>query len=163
MIKFLISSFLLLNLSCQSSILDSKKIYRVQLKTPAGELIKTYVLTTEKDQAQGLSGIKPDQFSDEEGALFFYRSEGEKGFWMPDTHFEIDIFYFDHSFKIIDIVRRLPFYRGKANPKLIPRARVVWSRHALEMKSSSEIAKKLQIGDKLEWIGNISPEELVKE
>jgi hypothetical protein len=50
-------------------------------------------------------------------------------------------------------VRKLPFYIGRANPHLIPRARSVWARHVLEMKSGSEIAESLKIGDTLNWKG----------
>ena len=53
--------------------------------------------------------------------------------------------------KIIDIVRKLPYYIGRSNPHLIPRARPVWARHVLEMKANSKISKNLKVGDVLTW------------
>jgi len=100
---------------------------------------------------QGLSGVKPEDFAHDQGMLFFYLADEERHFWMPDTYFDLDLFYLDHELRILDIVRKLPHYIGRSNPQLIPRARSVWSRHVLEMKSGSPIAQKLQVGDQLKW------------
>jgi uncharacterized membrane protein (UPF0127 family) len=79
---------------------------------------------------------------------------------MPDTYFDLDIIYLNRELIITDIVRNLPHYIGKANPELIPRARAVWARHALEMKATSKISKNLKIGDKLKWQASISTQVL---
>jgi uncharacterized membrane protein (UPF0127 family) len=104
---------------------------------------------------QGLSGIKPDQFGEDEGMLFFYLEEQEMHFWMPDTYFDLDLIYLDKNLKITEIIRKLPHYIGRANPSMIPRARGVWSRHVLEMKATSVLSQKLKIGDSLIWISPI--------
>ena len=147
--------------SCQS---ESRKplpesIRQMQLITPQGKEIQTQLVFTDVDQEQGLSGVKPKDFSDDQGMLFFYREEGMKGFWMPDTYFDLDLFYLDNNLKIIDVIRKLPHYIGRHNPELIPKARSVWSRHVLEMKATSPISQELQVGDVLKWQGRFSMEE----
>lgn len=160
----LLTLLLLLTLSaCQSESRNSKDaqnpLKKVELITPSGESIETTVVITPADQEQGLSGVKPEDFQDNQGMLFFYLSEDERHFWMPDTYFDLDLFYLDKDLKIIDIVRKLPFYVGRANQDLIPRARGVWCRHTLEMKSTSAIAQKLKMGDVLKWKGAYSHEQ----
>lgn len=160
----LLTLLLLLTLSaCQSESRNSRDaqnpLKKVELITPSGESIETTVVITPAEQEQGLSGVKPEDFQDNQGMLFFYLSEDERHFWMPDTYFDLDLFYLDKDLKIIDIVRKLPFYVGRANQDLIPRARGVWCRHTLEMKSTSAIAQKLKIGDVLKWKGAYSHEQ----
>ena len=146
----LLTLLILLSLwACQAESQDPLK--RLELKTPQGDIIKTSLVYTPKDMEQGLSGVKPEDFKEDQGMLFFYLEDGDKHFWMPDTYFDLDIIYLDKDLKILDIVRKLPHYIGRNNPELIPRARGVWSRHVLEMKATSGISAKLKIGDKLEW------------
>lgn len=153
---------LLLFVSCQSEsrnkTIDQAFPQEVELITPNGAPIQTRVALTWKDQQQGLSGVQPEDFSDEQGVMFFNLEDDERNFWMPDTYFDLDLFYLDQTLKIIDIVRKLPHYRGRANEDLIPRARSVWSRHVLEMKSGSKTATSLKIGDQLKWKSPVSLE-----
>lgn len=155
--KLLTALLLLTLLACQSESQDP--LQSVQLKTPSGELIKTSLVYTPHDMEQGLSGVQPQDFSDNQGMLFFYISEQEMHFWMPDTYFDLDLFFLDKDLKISDIIRKLPHHIGRANPELIPRARGVWAKYVLEMKSTSPIASKLQIGNKLKWISSMTLEE----
>lgn len=155
--KFLTLLVLLSLWSCQSESRNPLKT--IELKTPAGDLIKTTLVYTPKDMEQGLSGTKAEDFSDEQGMLFFYLVDDEKNFWMPDTYFDLDLIYLDKDLKINDIIRKLPHYIGRANPDLIPRARSVYGRHVLEMKSTSAISNRLKIGDQLQWISSMGLEE----
>jgi uncharacterized protein len=158
MTKLIFLTSLLILLGCQSgSRHESQR--NVELITPGGETIQTTVAITQEEQTQGLSGVKADEFEENQGMLFFYLEEDERHFWMPDTFFELDLFFLDKELKIIDIIRKLPFHVGRQNEALIPRARAVWSRHVLEMKSTSEIARKLKIGDQLKWKSTPSLEE----
>lgn len=147
--KFLTIALLFALVSCQSVSPDPLK--KVELVTPNGRKIETTLAITTDDQNQGLSGIKSEDFDDDQGMLFFYLDDFEKYFWMPDTYFDLDLFYMDKDLKIIEIIRKAPHYVGRANPDLIPRIRGVWCRHVLEMKTTSEIAKSLKVGDKLTW------------
>lgn len=155
--KFLTLALLFTLWNCQS--VSDNPLKKVELITPKGEKIKTTLAITEDDQNQGLSGVKAEDFDDDQGMLFFYLEDFEKYFWMPDTYFDLDLFYMDKDLKIIEIIRRAPHYVGRANPDLIPKLRGVWCRHVLEMKSTSEIAKALKIGDKLTWKSSLSLSE----
>lgn len=155
--KFLTLALLFTLWNCQS--VSDNPLKKVELVTPQGEKIKTTLAITADDQNQGLSGVKAEDFDDDQGMLFFYLEDFEKYFWMPDTYFDLDLFYMDKDLKIIEIIRRAPHYIGRANPDLIPKLRGVWCRHVLEMKSTSEIAKALKIGDKLSWKSSLSLSE----
>lgn len=153
-------------LACQSESQNQNPLKKVELLTSFGSSIDTTLAIDAKEQEMGLSGVKPEDFGDSEGMLFFYTQDEERHFWMPDTYFELDLFYLDKDLKVIDIIRKLPFYIGRANPELIPRARGIWCRHVLEMKSTSHIAQKIKTGDQLIWKGEVTlleAEALVKK
>jgi uncharacterized membrane protein (UPF0127 family) len=143
--------------SCQSESQDPLK--KTILKTAGGDSIKTTLAYTSIDSERGLSGVKSEDYADDQGMLFFYLSDEERHFWMPDTYFDLDLFYLDKDLKVLDIIRKLPFYIGRANPESIPRARGVWCRHVLEMKSGSSIAEKIKVGDQLGWESSKSLQE----
>lgn len=155
--KLLTALLLLTLLACQSESQDPLK--SVKLKTPWGDLIETRLVYTPQDMEQGLSGVQSQDFTENQGMLFFYTTEQEMHFWMPDTYFDLDLIFMDKDLKITDIIRKLPHYIGRANPELIPRARGVWAKYVLEMKATSPIASKLQIGNKLDWISTLTLEE----
>ena len=159
--KLLTLILLLAIWSCQSE--SRTTTGSLKLKTPSGELIKTRLVYTPKDMEQGLSGTKPDQFGETEGMLFFYLADDEKNFWMPDTHFDLDLIYLDQSLTINDIIRKLQHYIGRSNPELIPRARSVYARHVLEMKATSPVSAKLKIGDKLQWVSGQTLEQTTQK
>lgn len=158
--KLLTLALLFILLACQSESRKQDPLKYTELITPAGELIETGIAYTPQEQEQGLSGVKSQDFHDNQGLLFFYLHDDEKHFWMPDTYFDLDLIYLDKDLKIVDIIRKLPYYVGRANPDLIPRARGVWSRHTLEMKAGSKISQKLKIGDSLIWKGALTLNEL---
>lgn len=153
--KLLTLSLLFVLFACQSESRNSSDpqhpLKSVELITPAGDIIQTTLAIDPKDQEQGLSGVKPEDFKDDQGMLFFYVEDEERHFWMPDTYFDLDLFYLDKDLKVIDVIRKLPFYVGRANLDLVPRARGVWCRHTLEMKAASEISQRLKLGDTLKW------------
>lgn len=155
--KFLTLCLLSLLLSCQT---ESRRARSLELVTPKGQVIKTQLAITGKEQEQGLSGVQPEDFDDDEGMLFYYLQDGDKYFWMPDTYFDLDLFYLDKDLKVLDIVRKLPHHKGRHNEALIPRARGVWCRHTLEMKASSPVAAGIQVGDQLRLKGDRSLQEL---
>jgi uncharacterized protein len=159
--KFLTILSLTILLSCQSESgpKSGKDPGFTTLVTPKGESVNTRVVYREQDHIQGLSGVKPDDFANNDGMLFWYLEEGMRQFWMPDTYFDLDLFFLDKDLKITDIIRKLPHYVGRHNESLIPRAREVWSRHVLEMKASSNISASLHIGDQLKWKGELSLSE----
>lgn len=160
MTKFLTLWLMLTLISCQSE--SRKQSKEGALLTPSGEMIKTRLAVTPPEQEQGLSGVQPSDFGDDQGMLFYYNEDSDKFFWMPDTYFDLDLFYLDKDLVILDIVRKLPHHKGRHNEALIPRARGVWCRHTLEMKAGSQIANGLKTGDKLIWKGSSSLEKAVQ-
>lgn len=163
MIKFIFLAVLFLLFGCQNSSRPSESQNRVELVSPSGSVISTRLAITLKEQEQGLSGVKPEDFEEDEGMLFFYLTEDERHFWMPDTYFDLDLFFLDKELVIRDIIRKLPHYVGRANPEYIPRARGVWSRHVLEMKSTSPVAASLSVGQQLKWKSSLSLPDFEKK
>jgi len=159
--KLLTLALLFILMACQSE--SDSPLKSIKLKTPQGDIIKTRIVYSNQDMERGLSGTKSNDFDEEEGMLFFYLYDSEKYFWMPDTYFDLDLIYLDAELKVLDIERKLTHHIGRENETEIPRARVVWSRHVLEMKSSSPIAAKIKVGDKLEWISKLGLKETHKE
>lgn len=119
------------------------------ITTPSGQTVITHFAITPEEQEQGLSGVKESDFGINEGMLFYYTEGGMRQFWMPDTYFNLDLFYLDEKFKVLDVIRNLRHHPGRDTPSLIPRARAVWSWHVLEMRADSPISREIQIGDQL--------------
>lgn len=147
-------------LSCQSdgesAALVSGKVYEnfknyqtQQLATPTGALIKTYIARTAKEQTQGLSGVKPDALAPNEGMLFVYPEMGPRGFWMPNTFIDLDIFFLDSEYTIIHVERKVPAHPGMKEPPMIARTPVVVARYVLELASTSPMSHSLKVGQKL--------------
>jgi hypothetical protein len=111
-------------------------------------------------QVRGLSGTRDSEWPDDQGMLFIYDEDGEHGFWMPDTYFDLDLIFLDGNFKIIDIERKVPHFIGRYPEDRIPRARVVWSRHVLEMKAKSAVSQKLKVGDQLRFQSPQTPPQI---
>ena len=132
---------------CQSQELKSLP-KKVELKSPDGSIINTRVAITEKEQAQGVSGIADSDFKENDGMLFFNMEESMKNFWMPDTYFNLAIIYLDKNLKVVDIEPDVQHHPGWGDTSKIPRAKPVYCRHVLELRADSSIAKKIKIGDK---------------
>lgn len=152
--SFLFSILLLFGLcSCQpDSGNDSDEtdpLKQVLLVTPYGDQIHASLAWRPEDQNAGLSGVKPEDFGANDGKFFFYLTEDVRYFWMPETFFDLDIFYLDEELFIEDIVRDLPHHETREEP--IPRAPGIFTRHVLEMKADSPIADKLRNGDQFQW------------
>jgi uncharacterized membrane protein (UPF0127 family) len=141
-----------------STINQNDPLKYVELISPDNEVIKTSIAYTSAAQTQGLQGIKDSQFAEDEGKLFFYLNVSARTFWMPNTHFNLDIIYLDQNMRITDIVWNLPHYTGNISSE-IPRAPTITSRHVLEMKSGSALSSKLEIGDTLQWKSSLSIKE----
>ena len=84
----------------------------VELITPDGSVINASIADTAAEQTQGLQNVQEDEFSDNDGKLFFYLRDNARTFWMPNTFFDLDILYLDKNLKITDIVRNVPHYTG---------------------------------------------------
>ncbi len=145
-------------ISCQSGSSDPLKY--AELITKDGETIKTTLAITGADQEKGLSGTQSDDWDEDQGMLFFYSQDSELRFWMPDTYFDLDIFFLDKDFKIVDVVRKVPHFVGKTPYSSIPKVRGVWARHVLELKAGSKLSDSIKVGDHLRWQSQLTPQQI---
>lgn len=122
-----------------------------QLELSNGQKINVYVAKGAEKQTQGLSGVLEEDFKDDEAMLFYYEEDGPRRFWMPDTYFNLDIFFLDQDLRVIDIERNMPAHPGRSEPPRIAQTRTIISRHVLELKSSAKKSREIKIGDQLTW------------
>ena len=143
--------FLLLTLlsACQDQVEKDPKNW-AWLDAPQDKILIKLAIDMDT-QVKGLSGTRDADWPEDQGMLFVYDEDGGRGFWMPDTYFDLDLFFLDKDFKILDVERKVPHFIGRFPEDRIPRVRVVWSRHVLEMKAKSEVAKRLKVGDQLQF------------
>ena len=140
-----------------------KAIRETTLLLPSGHLIRTSLAITEEEQRQGLSGIQPDQFSDERGLLFFYLEDGQRRFWMFDTYFPLDIIFLDATFNVIAVEKNVPFYPSKKFSSDIPATKIIWARHVLEIKAGTPLSEEIKTGVRLQITGGISLSQIEQE
>lgn len=128
-----------------------------QLELSNGHKITVYVAKGAQKQTQGLSGVLEEDFQDNEGMLFYYENKGPRRFWMPDTYFNLDIFFLDQDLRVVDIERNMPAHPGLSEPPRISQTRTILCRHVLELKSSTNQSRSIKIGDQLTWTSEAGP------
>ena len=104
----------------------------------------THVFTSEAERAQGLSGVKPQDFGPFDGALFVFSGEAPRSFWMPDTYFDLDIIFLNGNFKILHIERNVAHHPSREGK--IPRVPPHRAQYVLEIKGRTELSRKLKGG-----------------
>lgn len=132
------------------------------LINPQGQEITLRLALTHEERAQGLSGIKPDDFSEKEGMLFISKTEEEQHFWMPNTYFNLDITFLDKNLKIIGIEKNVPFNNKSVRNQPIYRTARYWAQYVLETKAQSPFSKDLKIGQTLKWQSTTSLLEIIQ-
>lgn len=140
--------------------LNIRTVKKAELVTPFGAKLDTTLAIILKDQIRGLSGVQPENFKDNEAMLFFYIRDELHHFWMPDTYFDLDLFYLDKDFRVIGIERDLKHYPARQPDHKIPRAQPFFCRHVLEMKASSPISNKIRMGMNLKWTSEPFPQQI---
>ena len=120
--------------------------------TPYGDKIKLRLAITPETQTRGLSVLRDHEFQDNEGMLFVYDKSGPRRFWMPDTYFNLDIYFLDSNYKILAVEKNVPHHPGRQEPPAIYQTKTYEAQHVLELKSSSKISKKLKKGNQLKLI-----------
>ena len=138
-----------LSSSCVDKAMPLTNLKTTSISMPGGEKFEAFIAKTYEEQAQGLSGIKNKDFLDHQAMLFVYAEDGMRQFWMPNTYFNLDIIFLTSDFYILDIHRNLPHYPRKEINGKVPKSKIVFARHVLEVKSSSKLAKKLHVGMQL--------------
>ncbi len=135
--------FLLFFVSCK------QKMNTPTITLPSEEEIKLVIVRDLVAQTKGMSGILEANWPDGQGMFFFYEYDDIRSFWMPDTYMDLDIFFLDKEFRVIEISRSMKAYPGKTEPPAIDRTPDILCRHVLELKSSDPISKKISVGTKL--------------
>ena len=111
--------------------------------------LRVYMAQSEMEKIIGLSNLESKELGKDLGMLFLYPHKGLKSFWMPETNFDLDIFFLDENSKIIKIVRRLPHFPFKKPVKSIPKTESIFSLNVLEIRSGDPISNLLKEGDYL--------------
>ncbi len=143
----------LIILLCLSSCSFSNTVFkdrkRVTLLIDGKHSIETILSISDEEKSLGLSGTKKEEFKKDHAMLFHYDQDGLRKFWMPNTLFDLDIFFLDSSMKVIAVERNVPHHPGVQEPPKIYRTKVYNCRHVLEMRSDSPLAKELEVGEKV--------------
>ena len=74
-------------------------------------------------------------------------------FWMPNTYFDLDLFFLDKNFKVLKVLRKVPAHPGLETPPPIFRAKPFFCRHVMEMRADSPLAAEIYEGTTLQWVG----------
>ncbi|PIP94537.1 MAG: hypothetical protein COW00_08460 [Bdellovibrio sp. CG12_big_fil_rev_8_21_14_0_65_39_13] len=157
LIIFLSLTFLI---ACNSDKDSFGDVRKTNLVLSSGRMLTVKLAITPEEQQQGLSGLKDQDFPDEEGMLFYYKNMGPKRFWMPDTYFNLDIIFLDQDMKVIAIERNVPAHPGRTEDPPIAQTRTYLARHVLELKANSQIAKTIREGDKIIWQKPETPNQI---
>lgn len=159
---FLLLATCLLALGCQGTPLTAEGVRKAELKLASGERIQTEVVVTEKDKTRGLSGRPSSSFNEEQAMLFLYLSPDYKSFWMPDTYFDLDIFFLTGDLVVSAIERNVPHHPGRDEySQPIYRTQAYKCQHVLEMRADSPLSKKIKKGDKLIWTSTPSLKQIL--
>lgn len=124
---------------------------KAQLILPNKKSLEVTLAITPEEQSHGLSGVRPNQMPPNQGMLFIYREPEMRRFWMPDTYFDLDIFFLDENLKVLDVERNVKHHPGFSEPPPVATTRSIYSNHVLEVSSSSYLSKMIGKGTKLEW------------
>jgi uncharacterized membrane protein (UPF0127 family) len=144
--------FFLYMTACFSNSASHLKEYKHQtIILPNGKSFKVYMAKSYKEQKQGLSTIKDEDFSADEGMFFTGHKMYMRQFWMPNTHFNLDIIFLNADLYVLDIHRNLEHFKEAGPRAKVPMSKEVYAQHILEIKSDSPLAKKIKIGQILKW------------
>lgn len=118
---------------------------------PYKQKISLRLSLTRDQHAKGLSGVKSKDMGLNEGMLFVNDSMGPRKFWMPDTHFNLDIIFLNSALQIVGIEKNVPSHPGLKEPPPIHRTGTYEAQYVLETKSGSPFSARLKVGDRLIW------------
>ncbi len=125
------------------------EIRKAVITLDSGENFDIDLSITHEEQIQGLSGILNQEYPNNKGMLFVNQTDSVKRFWMPDTYFDLDIFFLDNDLTVVGLNRNVPHHPGRLPDPPIALTDEFLCRHILELKSDSEAAKKIIVGTKL--------------
>ena len=145
-------TLLSLTLACEGNTAKHLDSYRQKtIVLPNNEEFKVYMADNYPKQKKGLSGIEHKDFSGNEGMFFTGDRVRKRQFWMPETHFNLDIIFLSKNLYVLDIHRNMPHYPKPGPKSKIPLSKEVMSVHVLEVKANTKLAQKIKIGMLLKW------------
>lgn len=139
------------------------KLQNGQLQLLTGEIVNLELAISAKEQTKGLSGKKPQDLAENQGMLFLYKRVAPRSFWMPNTLFNLDIFYLNHNLVVTKIYRNVEHHPGMDEPPAIVRLPPTNAQFVLEMHASSSLAAKIQEGHQLKWKGTKNLQEIISD
>ncbi len=71
-----------------------------------GKRFKVEIADTQEEQALGL--MFRESMPADEGMIFLFPNEAQRGFWMKNTRIPLDIMYFDKDLKMVSISADTP-------------------------------------------------------
>lgn len=99
--------------------------------------------TTAKAQAKGLGGR--DSLAPNQGMLFIYKSPQRACFWMKDTHFNLDMIWFDAA-KTITMIKQ------NVSPATYPQSYCASNtQFVIELPASTVEQNQLSLGQQLNF------------
>ena len=122
---------------------------RFLLVLPSGETFPVRLADTQQKRTRGLSGVKSRDFGRQEGMLFLYGTGQKRSFWMPDTWFDLDIFFLDENLTVTALERSVPHHPGLKTPPPVASTRNHFCHHVLELKSGTPLAAQIVVGTRL--------------
>lgn len=122
-----------------------------ELIAPNGQIITVSFAISNEEKTKGLSGLLPSKMKINEGLFFVYNSMGQKNFWMPQTHFNLDIIFFDLNMKVVGLEKNVPHFKGHEPINSIPTTPSYYSAHVLELHAGEAEKYKIKLGSILKW------------
>lgn len=124
------------------------------IELPSGKKLTVFVAQTDKAQETGLSGLPSKDFSQNEGLIFPADEDKLRQFWMPDTHFNLDIIFLTKDLYVLDVHKNIEHFPKREPKGDIPLSKAVYSRHVLEIRADSPLADEIRPGMVLKWSGD---------
>lgn len=125
--------------------------YKGSLELSSGNIIDIRVAYSEEDKVQGLSGVKINQFSKNNGLLFYYPKNGPRRFWMIDTYFNLDIIFLNENLEVVSVEKNVLAHPGRSTPPTIAQTPTIICRHVLEIRADSPLSLEIKKGTKFKW------------
>ncbi len=138
-----------------------EKMNSARLQTAEGKPVLAVIAITAEEHERGLSGTKPEEWPIDHAMLFASLEDTYRTFWMPDTYFDLDIFFLDKDLKVVAVERKIAHHPGRENESSIARTRSYLCRHVLEMNSNSSLSLSMNVGDKFSWMESVSLEQTI--
>lgn len=133
------------------------------IKNPYGNSVELKLALTKSEHTQGLSGLRPNEFKNDQGLLFVNSEMGARRFWMPDTYFNLDIIFLDQDLKIVGLEKNVPAHPGMQEPPAIKKTETYQAQFILETKAGSKFGTRLKMKDQLKFTGSTSLSEIISK